>query len=431
MAQIKLRRDTYQNWYTYNPILADGEPSYDSTNNKIKVGNGILHWRALPYLTDIGSVFPSNSVGFLSNDGLGNLSWISDNDTAYLTTETDPVFTAWNKSTGISITESQISDLKDYSIDNTPSNVYYVDPNSNIMNPSGSMSNPFHTIADAMDAAILKNNDSTNPIFIWLLSNITEDVVLTRGGIFLTGIGAGNVGSVTLYGTITVDSSSTIITSNVFSITNITITAPTNGIGVFFTGINSQSLKLSDVMIHVTGSGYGVKADNTGSNSILQIESTLFSHDGTTHCINGIAGHIYLKKIHTVTSSAHAIIISGSTYMKMSDSVITATIDINGGTLLVNDCDITNTPSLTTTSHGFSLLTSNSTLVIINSLIGISTIGSVDTRAIYGVAGSSVLYHSLAFYNPYAIDQITGYNNLISTEIGAGLQPLPTTLVSA
>jgi hypothetical protein len=70
-------------------------------------------------------------------------------------------------------------------------------------------------------------------------------------------------------------------------------------------------------------------------------------------------------------------------------------------------------------------------LVIINSLIGISTIGSVDTRAIYGVAGSSVLYHSLAFYNPYAIDQITGYNNLISTEIGAGLHPLPTTLVSA
>ena len=32
----------------------------------------------------------------------------------YLTTETDPVFTAWDKSTGISITESQISDLKTY-----------------------------------------------------------------------------------------------------------------------------------------------------------------------------------------------------------------------------------------------------------------------------------------------------------------------------
>ena len=35
------------------------------------------------------------------------------NDTGYITgyTETDPIFTAWNKSTGISITKSQVSDL--------------------------------------------------------------------------------------------------------------------------------------------------------------------------------------------------------------------------------------------------------------------------------------------------------------------------------
>lgn len=33
---------------------------------------------------------------------------------SYLTAETDPTFTAWDKSTGISITENQISDLQDY-----------------------------------------------------------------------------------------------------------------------------------------------------------------------------------------------------------------------------------------------------------------------------------------------------------------------------
>ena len=35
------------------------------------------------------------------------------NDTGYITgyTETDPIFTAWDKSTGISITKSQVSDL--------------------------------------------------------------------------------------------------------------------------------------------------------------------------------------------------------------------------------------------------------------------------------------------------------------------------------
>jgi hypothetical protein len=35
---------------------------------------------------------------------------------SFLTAETDPVFTAWDKSTGISITESQISDLKSYEL---------------------------------------------------------------------------------------------------------------------------------------------------------------------------------------------------------------------------------------------------------------------------------------------------------------------------
>jgi hypothetical protein len=52
MAKIKLRRDTYQNWYDVNPVLALGEPAYDITNNKLKIGNGETNWRSLDYLTD-------------------------------------------------------------------------------------------------------------------------------------------------------------------------------------------------------------------------------------------------------------------------------------------------------------------------------------------------------------------------------------------
>ena len=94
MAQIKLRRDTYTNWFNINPILANGEPAYDTTNNKIKVGDGTTNWQTLSYLTDANTVLPANSAGYLSNNGSGVLSWVTDNDSAYLTTETDPVFTA-------------------------------------------------------------------------------------------------------------------------------------------------------------------------------------------------------------------------------------------------------------------------------------------------------------------------------------------------
>ncbi|MGF1586999.1 MAG: hypothetical protein ACFCUM_16895, partial [Bacteroidales bacterium] len=40
--------------------------------------------------------------------------WGDHSAEGYLTSESDPVFTAWDKTTGITITESQISDLKDY-----------------------------------------------------------------------------------------------------------------------------------------------------------------------------------------------------------------------------------------------------------------------------------------------------------------------------
>jgi len=82
-VKIKLRRDTYTNWYTANPILALGEPSYDTTNNKIKVGDGSSSWRNLNYLTgssDAGVGYTGSastvvgywgSVGYTGSIGTG------------------------------------------------------------------------------------------------------------------------------------------------------------------------------------------------------------------------------------------------------------------------------------------------------------------------------------------------------------------------
>jgi uncharacterized protein (TIGR02145 family) len=52
------------------------------------------------------------SGNLLKSDGSAWTSWTPNYLTSY--TETDPIFTAWNKSTGISITESQISNLQNY-----------------------------------------------------------------------------------------------------------------------------------------------------------------------------------------------------------------------------------------------------------------------------------------------------------------------------
>ena len=51
-TQIKLRRDSYQNWFDNNPVLGLAEPGYDTTNKKLKIGDGVTTWRLLPYFDD-------------------------------------------------------------------------------------------------------------------------------------------------------------------------------------------------------------------------------------------------------------------------------------------------------------------------------------------------------------------------------------------
>lgn len=70
-AQICVRRDTAANWASSNPTLLNGEVGYDTTNNKLKIGNGSSTWTALSYLTDAtgGAGWP---------DAMTKILWATD-----------------------------------------------------------------------------------------------------------------------------------------------------------------------------------------------------------------------------------------------------------------------------------------------------------------------------------------------------------------
>lgn len=71
-AQICVRRDTASNWTSSNPILLNGEVGYDTTNNKIKIGNGSSTWTALSYLTDAtGGGWPDTAKSLWQTDFAG------------------------------------------------------------------------------------------------------------------------------------------------------------------------------------------------------------------------------------------------------------------------------------------------------------------------------------------------------------------------
>ena len=46
---IQFRKDTGQQWRSWNPVLGNGEPGYDTTANRFKVGDGRTAWRDLSY----------------------------------------------------------------------------------------------------------------------------------------------------------------------------------------------------------------------------------------------------------------------------------------------------------------------------------------------------------------------------------------------
>lgn len=80
MTQIRLRQGTAAQWTASNPVLADGEPGYDTTNDVLKIGNGSSTWGNLPALTGGEGVTDHGAL-----TGLGD-----DDHTQYMTqTETD------------------------------------------------------------------------------------------------------------------------------------------------------------------------------------------------------------------------------------------------------------------------------------------------------------------------------------------------------
>lgn len=62
MTRIQVRRDTSANWTKNNPVLASGEPAYETDTGKFKIGDGSKNYTALPYQGGGSSEPPANMV---------------------------------------------------------------------------------------------------------------------------------------------------------------------------------------------------------------------------------------------------------------------------------------------------------------------------------------------------------------------------------
>lgn len=49
--KIQYRRGTAADWIAKNPVLAEGEPGYETDTKLVKIGDGISTWNQLEYST--------------------------------------------------------------------------------------------------------------------------------------------------------------------------------------------------------------------------------------------------------------------------------------------------------------------------------------------------------------------------------------------
>ena len=63
MARIQLRRGTAAQWASANPVLAEGEAGFDTTNDEIRVGDGLTAWASLTPISGFDDTATAAAIG--------------------------------------------------------------------------------------------------------------------------------------------------------------------------------------------------------------------------------------------------------------------------------------------------------------------------------------------------------------------------------
>lgn len=70
-ARFQLRKGTAALWASVNPILADGEPGLETDTGRLRMGNGVAQFTALPYYAQYADLDPDlTAFGGLTTTGL-------------------------------------------------------------------------------------------------------------------------------------------------------------------------------------------------------------------------------------------------------------------------------------------------------------------------------------------------------------------------
>ncbi len=201
---IKFRRGTDTDWSNANPTLSVGEPGYDTTAEKFKIGDGTTSWSSLGYIGD------GSSSGVDGSGTAGKLPKFSDSDTL-----TDSVISESSGKivvvgdlliddasaivfdvNGLKITDDTVGATLDSSCDDAivigEGSKNYADKSINIAN--GRFSNN----GDCQKISQVLRGSTTDASRFYLSSTGSQAYLVHSGTVFIAGTSAGNTDHIIL-----------------------------------------------------------------------------------------------------------------------------------------------------------------------------------------------------------------------------------------
>jgi len=354
-------------------------------------------------INDVGNTASTNPI-VISSSG-GDLVNVDGNSTAQINVNgASLVFQVLTETHWLCV-ESENLGAPTISIEQT--NIFYVDPlRTQDYTPTGTILYPYFTINDALTAVITINNyNANNPAFICLNNSTTEDIILTKGHIFLTASqGTGTHGAPQINGKISIDGQALSKVENHFSISNLRIVAPDGSYGITTEGSNPQQVFLSNLWIDASTTGACIYAKNNGLASTCHLNTGHLTHSGTgdIYCIDVQAGTMTITDIETSGNVQVCAVRAGATCTIDSselDGNNGACLEVYGGTLVVTRSVITNAQA---DGHGIALLEPNSVALVGECSFSIPV--SATGKCVYNGGAPNVpvylVYQYVSFINP-------------------------------
>ncbi len=92
MPTIQFRRGTKRQWIDADPVLAPGEPGFETDSGLQKIGDGTTPWSELPYFLPHDAAGPEPAPNSVAGEGVGRIVALTQAEYEGTSPQTDTLY---------------------------------------------------------------------------------------------------------------------------------------------------------------------------------------------------------------------------------------------------------------------------------------------------------------------------------------------------